>query len=62
MKDKTSANKGTKRGISSVNSGGLLTQLISITDLTLRNSKTTSEQKEALALKEILEQHAQKAA
>lgn len=42
---------------SSVGSNSLLAQLITITDLTLRNSKDTQEQKEALALKELLEAH-----
>lgn len=61
MKDSASKKTTARANVSRVKRGPLLTQLLTITDLTLRNSKDTQEQREALALKEILEQHAKAA-
>jgi hypothetical protein len=55
MKEKHSPNPRTPSGKTPAAKGALLAQLITITDLTLRNSTDTQEQKEALALKELLE-------
>ena len=49
-----------KRPGKSVLKGTLVVQLIHIAELTVRNSKDTAEQKDALVLKELLENHAAK--
>lgn len=61
MKDSASKKTAARANVSRVKRGPLLTQLLTITDLTLRNSKDTQEQKDALAIKELLEQHAEAA-
>lgn len=61
MKETGTKKTSVRANVHRVKRGPLLTQLLTITDMTLRNSKDTKEQKQALAIKEILEQHAQAA-